>query len=481
MNFTRYFITSILLTIIFVNPLCSHAKKNDQPNVVVIFIDDMGYADLSCFGNPLVKTPNIDALARNGKRFTNFYVNAPICSPSRVALATGNYPMRYKIHSHLDNKKRNAQRGMANYLEPDVMTMAKAFKNAGYTTAHFGKWHIGGGRDVQAPLPKEYGFDESLVSFEGLGDRLLFNKHGLSKQSAKLANGKITWVGKHQTTGIYVDKALDFIERNKEKPFFINLFPNDVHDPHLPEENKIEKYKSITDHPFEQKFLAVLENLDHEIGRFVNKLNEKGLMENTIIVFTSDNGPTDWGYYYKREKYPEAYTGKLYSPGFAGDFRGRKWSLYEGGIREPFFIVWKDRIKANTVDSSTVVSGIDLLPSLCKLANIKPPKAIDGQDKSKAFFGKKLKMKKPIMWEFNSPPGGSIVPGGKENRSPHLALRFNEWKLLTNVDSTHIELYNLIDDPSERDNKLQHYPEKARELIRHLLDWRRSMPVSTKE
>ena len=166
-------------------------SKSEKPNIVVIFIDDMGFADPSCFGNPLIKTPHIDNLAAEGIKLTNFYVNSPICSASRVALTTGQYQGRWKIHSFLNSRAGNANRGMANYLDSSAPTTAKKLKAAGYATAHFGKWHMGGGRDVDdAPLPQAYGFDESLVSFEGLGDRIISNPKGV-KRARALGHGKV--------------------------------------------------------------------------------------------------------------------------------------------------------------------------------------------------------------------------------------------------------------------------------------------------
>ena len=163
-----------------------------RPNIVFIFIDDMGYGDLSVTGNKDVQTANIDRLAAEGLLLEQFYVNSPICSPSRVAITTGQYPARHLINSYLNNRERNRERGMADFLDPKAPAVARAFQQAGYATAHFGKWHMGGGRDVgDAPLPQAYGFDESLTSFEGLGDRIL-PPGGLAEQSAKLGRGKIT-------------------------------------------------------------------------------------------------------------------------------------------------------------------------------------------------------------------------------------------------------------------------------------------------
>ena len=166
-------------------PAWTCPANEEKPNIVVIFIDDMGFADPSCFGNPLIKTPHIDKLAAEGIKLTNFYVNSPICSASRVSLTTGQYQGRWKIHSFLNSRAANANRGMADYLDSSAPTTAKKLKSAGYATAHFGKWQMGGGRDVDdAPLPQAYGFDESLVSFEGLGDRIISNPGGVKRGRA---------------------------------------------------------------------------------------------------------------------------------------------------------------------------------------------------------------------------------------------------------------------------------------------------------
>ncbi len=163
----------------------SAKDRKRRPNIIFIFIDDMGYADPSCFGNPSMKTPNIDRLAAEGLRVTQFYTNSPICSPSRVAVMTGQYPIRWRIHSYLESRANNRARQMADWLDPSAPTTARILKQAGYATAHFGKWHVGGGRDVgDAPLPREYGVDKSLVACEGLDDRILFSQKGRSGRSA---------------------------------------------------------------------------------------------------------------------------------------------------------------------------------------------------------------------------------------------------------------------------------------------------------
>src|SRR5688500_5191626 len=193
----------------------------ERPNIVAVLIDDMGWEDFSCFGNKEAKTPNIDRLAAEGLRFQQFYVNSPICSPSRTALTTGQYPQRWKITSFLNNRASNEKRGMAQWLDPKAPTLARLLKQDGYATGHFGKWHMGGQRDVgEAPLIQQYGFDESLTNFEGLGPRLLplgfaGNKppvrHALG--SDKLGHGPVIWQDRSQITAGYVGAALEFIRK----------------------------------------------------------------------------------------------------------------------------------------------------------------------------------------------------------------------------------------------------------------------------
>ena len=477
----HFIIFSILLSLIcFEHSGCkdNRIENKEKPNIVIIFIDDLGYADPGCFGNPLIKTPNIDHLARGGMKFTNFYVNAPICSPSRVALNTGQYPMRYKIHTRLGSAKYNRKHALADFLDPSAPTLAKTLKNNGYSTGHFGKWHMGGGRDIgDVPPVSEYGFDKSLLSFEGIGNRVLFPGDNLSEQSAELDRGNIIWAEKNKSTGIYIDSALAFIKENKEKPFYINLCPNDVHDPHLPEPSAVIKYKSFTSNPYEQKFLAVLEELDYQIGRFINELDKMDVLENTIIIFTSDNGPTDSPSYYKRKNYPENYTGELYPPGFTGVFYGRKKSLFEGGIRMPFIIQWKDHIPSSATDSTTVMSAMDLFPSLCALLHIEYPENLDGIDKSAALLGNPVKVSQPIMWDYSIALSERERPGNKNFISPDLAIREGEWKLLINTDSTDARLYDVVSDPGEIYNLIDKEPDIAEELAQKVIAWRRSMPV----
>lgn len=437
------------------------------PNIVFFFIDDMGYADPSCFGNPAMKTPNIDRLAEQGIRLTQFYVNSPICSASRVALTTGCYQQRFRIHSYLASRKANRDRKMPNWLDANVTTLAKLLKKVGFRTAHFGKWHMGGGRDVgDAPLPQAYGYEQSLVSFEGLGDRILWQKSGNQKQSWQHGRGQILDLPKHKTTETYVDRAINFIEKNKDGRFYVRIFPNDVHDAHVPSEKQLQKWPGKSSNPPDEKFFAVLDEMDRQIGRVIDTVDRLGLAEETLILFTSDNGPTDWPRYYNNDVTP---------PGFTGPLFGRKWSLFEGGIRMPFIARWKGTIPAGVTNEKSVVAAMDLLPSLAQITGviIPPDASPDGTDMSKAILGDQIIRQTPIYWEYGV--HGSIRPGKADHISPGLAMRDGDWKLLCNPDETETKLFNLKTDIGESKNVAKQYTNVAQDMRGKLLTWWKQM------
>ena len=442
------------------------AGRKRTPNILFIFVDDMGFGDPSCFGNEAVATPNIDRLAEEGTRFTQFYVNSPVCSPSRVAMTTGQYPGRWGVHSYLASREQNKKRNMVDFLDGKAPSAARQLKAAGYATAHFGKWHMGGGRDVDdAPHPEVYGFDESSVMFEGLGDRLLIRNDGLSTQSSKLGQGETRWVEKHEISGIRVDQTVDFIRRTAgKKPFYINLWFNDVHDAHLPAEGTTEPFKAITKNPYEQKFFAVLTEMDRQIGRLMAALKECGQDENTLIVLTSDNGPTD-----RLEHYNSGWT----PPGSTGPFFGRKWSLYEGGIRMPFIVRWPGNVPAGRVNDMTVMCGVDMMPTFCAIGGALPPKdvTLDGEDMSRAFCGEAIIRSKPILWYYPNQP----KPGKPEHVSPTLAIREGDWKLLINPDGSDVHLYNVAEDEKERKNLAEQQTDVVTRLSGTVLDWYKTL------
>jgi uncharacterized sulfatase len=446
-----------------------HGRKSrdsdKRPNIIFIFIDDMGYADLGCYGRKDVHTPNIDRLAEEGILFTQFYVNSPISSPSRTSVTTGNYPSRWGITSYIDNRNANTDRGMKNFLDLSAPSVARNIKAAGYYTAHVGKWHMGGGRDVgEAPLITEYGFDESVTQFEGLGDRFLAtyetlnlpdSTRALEKQSAKLGRGEIRWAKREDFTQIFVDRTIAAIENAQKanKPFYINLWPDDIHTP-------LEPPKEMRgDLSTQARFLGVMSEMDKQMGRLFDYIRaNKELSSNTLIVFTGDNGPD-------------------MEVNDAGILRGHKTNLYEGGFREPFIVWWPGKIpqeKAGTKNTETVIAGIDLPLTFMELAGATPDKGAnyDGELMVDAITGKtQQRRSKSLFWI--RPPDR---PGYAPDKDPDLAIRKGDLKLLMDFDGSNLQLYNLIKDPGETINLSEKEPEKTNELKKDLENWFKNYP-----
>ncbi len=424
-----------------------------RPNILFILTDDMGWGDPGSFGNKEPATPNIDRLANEGTRFTQFYVASPICSPSRVAYMTGCYPARWKINDYLHQHAGNRSHECADWLDPKAPTLARTLHDAGYATAHFGKWHMGGGRDVQnAPLPKEYGFDEHHVNVEGCGPRI--ETYG----SAMKVRVEDKMLARYEFTGFWADKAMDFIRRHKDGPFFVQLWPQDVHTPHIPDPEEL-PHVADTPQPH-QNFNAVLRRYDREIGRVLDFLKVQGLEDKTIVIFSSDNGPEP------------SFQGQR-----AGGLRGMKWSLYEGGIREPFIARWPGHIPAGRSDSATVLSSTDLFPTLCAMAGVAPLKEarFDGLDESASLLGSSTQRDKPLLWEYGR-KSDYLFPKEAGARSPNLAIRDGKWKLLVNADGSGTELYDLVADPREAKNLAGEFPDEAKRLTNAVMQWRRALP-----
>ncbi len=433
----------------------------DRPNIVLVFIDDMGWGDFSCFGNRDANTPNIDRLAAEGVRFEQFYVNSPICSPSRTAISTGQYPQRWRISSFLNNRKSNQDRGMAQWLDPKAPMLARSLQKAGYATGHFGKWHLGGQRDVNdAPAITEYGFDESLTNFEGMGPKLLplTLRPGQSKpdriwEAAENLGEGYRWMLRSEITTGYIDAAIPFIDKavSAKKPFYINLWPDDVHSPFWP---PVETWGNGSKR---QLYHSTLEAMDKQFGKLIDRIrNDPVLNGNTLILVCSDNGPE-----------PGA--------GSAGPFRGNKGQLYEGGVRSSL-IAWGPKIvrKQGRIDTESVFSAIDLPPTLLTLTGTPFPDgiALDGEALVDTLLGDGGSRSAPIF--FRRPPDRDSFNGVTD--LPDLALRSGQWKLLCEYDGSAPELYNLQIDRSESTNVAAANPKMVAELTQSLIAWHKSMP-----
>jgi arylsulfatase A-like enzyme len=430
----------------------SAASAERPPNIILVLADDLGSADLSCYGNRDTATPHLDRLAAEGTRFTQYYSGSPICSPSRVALTTGMYPGRWRITSFLQTKKGNRECGQADFLDPAAPSLARTLKAASYATAHIGKWHMGGGRDVtDAPKFAAYGFDEHAGTYES------------PQPHADITATNWIWspedkVKRHDRTAFFVEKTLDFLRRHKEQPCYVNLWLDDTHTPWVPSDEQLAPQDAAIPEQ-QRKFRAVLVEVDRQVGRLLAGVKELGLDENTLVIFTSDNGalPTFGG---ARSK----------------PHRGSKLSLYEGGIRMPFIARWPGHVPAARTDAETVLSAVDLFPSLCKLAGAElPAAAFDGQEMSEALLGKPAARKQPLFWEYGRNETSFAYAKGRD-KSPTLAVREGKWKLLARADGSGAELYDLQTDPGEATNLAEQQPEIAKRLSEMLLAWRKTLP-----
>lgn len=436
------------------------AQNGTRPNIIFILADDLGAGDLHCTGHPYAKTPNIDELADNGIRFENAYMAAAWCAPSRYGLMSGQYPAR-KF-----NKTHN--------LDPKEPCLTHLLKDSGYTTAHFGKWHLTTKNSTYAKSPSDFGIDNYFIT-EWKGEPI---KETWSKEE----KNKEFW--RANSSDYYVDMAIDFIKKNKAKPspkpFFMNLWLHATHSYIHPTPEQLSLYSGLkVDYkdfsPYQQKFLKfVAENgnidkamqaycaditaLDKALGRLFAFLKQNHLDKNTLIVFTSDNGPGPLTKQIKSGSIIKRYKEKpdlLNSVGSAKIYKERKLSLNEGGIRVPFIVNWPNKIPKGLINNTTNLQGVDFLLTILSIAKVKLPKdgTFDGMDMSDAFFGKKIKRKSPLFWS--------------ERHSS--AILMNNMKGYLNDDE--FELYNLKNDPSQLVNLKYKKNKTAIKLELLLKEW----------
>ncbi len=412
-----------------------------KPNFIIIFADDQGYNDLGCFGSETIKTPHIDRLAAEGRKFTSFMVPSPVCSPSRTGLLTGCYPKRVGMHKHVLFP-------VSNYgLNPAETTMADHFKSLGYATACIGKWHLGHHPEV---LPRAQGFDsyfgipysndmnhtENEWKVSPFSDESWLKQDEFVKKwnTPLIENEEIIElpVDQRTITRRYTDRAISFVTENKDKPFFLYL-PHSM--PHIP----LFVPEDAHDPDPKNAYKAVIEHIDAEVGRLVDKLRELGLAENTYLIYTSDNGP-----WIKFKNHG----------GSAFPLRDGKSTTFEGGQRVPCVMWAPGRIPAGTT-SGELVSTIDLLPSLAALADSKLPEnenRIDGLDLSTTLTGDTpSKRNEFVYYTAQGEPDG---------------IRQGDWKLLLRKPAP--LLFNLKEDISESQNLAAKHPEKIATLTARL-------------
>ncbi len=463
-----------LLTLLLA-PLAAVAA--DKPNIIFILADDLGAHDLRCTGSTFYETPNLDRLAQRGTRFTQAYSASPLCSPTRSSILVGQYPARtgitapvchlptVQLEKRLENGNPNARLLVANSLtrlQTEYFTLAEAFKEAGYATAHFGKWHLGHNlKPGDRYEPKDQGFDVDFPhtpSAPGPGG-------GYLAPWKFIKDPAIT-----DTAGVNIEdrmsqEAAKYIAAHKGKPFYLNYWAFSVHSPWNARADYIEYFKAKADPKNPQHnalYAAMVKSLDDGIGRLLQAVDDAGIADNTIIVFYSDNG----GYAYPPKKTdPEGYADIPATSNHP--LRSGKASLYEGGSREPFLFAWPGKAKAGTT-SDILFQSVDFYPTLLSLAGLKPRAGLqlDGHDQSKALLGGDSPRDR-VFCHF--PHGNATRDSVMDGFYAGTYVRKGDWKLIRfyarNDDgSDDLELYDLKNDLGERRNLAKEKPELTQEL-----------------
>ena len=420
---------------------CALAREQaaHRPNIVMILVDDLGYGDLSSYGAMDMKTPNIDKLVASGMRFNNFYANCPVCSPTRASLLSGRYPdlvgVPGVIRTHLTNNW--------GYIAPQVVLLPKLLGRAGYHTAIVGKWHLG----LASPnTPTERGFDY----FHGfLGDMMddyyKHRRHGnnymrLASREAGSLNDKEIHPEGH-ATDLFTQWAIDYIRRRSGsgQPFFLYLAYNAPHTPIQPPADWLQRIRDRQPNISNKrtKLVALIEHLDDGIGKVITALKDSGLSNDTLVIFTSDNG------------------GQLNVGANNGPLRAGKQDMYEGGIRVPMCAVWPGKIKPGS-QSNRVALTMDLFPTICEVADADIAHKIDGRSILPTLLGKDQPAENRFLFWVRR-------EGGNYGGRAYYAARYGDYKLVQNSPFEPLQLYNLKDDPQE-----QHPLDKKHRMYRKL-------------
>jgi len=424
-----------------------NTRSSDKPNIVFILADDLGWSELGCYGNLFHETPNMDSLASEGMRFTDAYAAAPVCSPTRAAFMTGQYPARVGITRHLapwDDL----------HLPTNQLTIAESLKKAGYKTGMIGKWHLSGYANHGAKEfpPAMHGFDETIISENrGIGGGSYFFPYHFNREIKKRLPGNESLIDRMNL------EAVEFIERHQNSPFFLFLSHYAVHTMVHGKDELVAKYatEEVKAYPVESRkrkhnnphLAAQLESIDTGVGVIRDKLNDLGLADNTIIIFTSDNGGGS----------------RVTSNAPLREGKGR---LYEGGIRVPLIIYWPKTVQEGKVCNDPI-STYDFYPTFLEAAETSPDSQhhLDGISFMPLIKNQNNKIEREALyWHYPYERGPSSS-----------AVRKDEWKLIEFLDDKRVELYNLGNDISEKNDLATEYPEKVKELHAMLVDWRKKV------
>lgn len=451
-----------VLTLALVLCGMSSTFANEKPNIILLLADDLGHGDLSCFGSPAVKTPRLDRLASEGTRFTHFYAASAVCSPTRASVLTGRYPLRFDITKHFNDRN--------NWLPESATTVAELLGGAGYATAHVGKWHLGGlhvdeqGKRLNnQPGPKQHGFDFYQTQIEQqplrgqMGSRrTLFRKGGtvLLRNGQKISDDH-PYYSKHFTDA-NGDFSVELIEKlsASEKPFFINLWWLVPHKPYEPApEPHWSKTAAEGISDDQHRFRSMVQHMDTKIGRILDKLDELKIADNTLVLFTSDNGA--------------AYEG------FIGDLKGGKTDLHEGGIRVPMIARWPGKIPAGKTSDAFGHTN-DLLPTFCEAAGLDLSKElnVDGLSLLPHLKGGSPPSdtdRGTVFWQLNLYKHMQRHYPKPEPYATEVAKQ-GKWKLLA-LKGKPVELFDVESDPNELQNVIDNHPDLVASLTAELKDW----------
>ena len=470
-----------IVVILFGLIAMSALAMTDHPNMVFILADDLGVNDLSLYGSKFDETPNIDALAQRGMKFYQAYSAAPICSPTRASIMTGLYPARIGItepdchlpkvvlDKHLNPTSPPAQKALTaeslTRLKTSYYTLAKAFKEHGYVTAHFGKWHLG--PEPYSPLQQGFDTDVPHTSAPSPLPNGYFYPFKVWKNHGKPGDN---------LEDDLCDEAVKFIgQQSKDKPFYLNYWAFEVHSPWQAKTNQIDKYRAKADPKSLQRnpvYAGMVETLDEAVGRIIAALDKAGLMDNTVIVFNSDNGP----YFIPNATYMPAEFAKVPVTS-AQPLRAGKGTIYEAGTRVPLVFIWPGKVKPGT-ETSALFQSTDFFPTFMDMFGWKLPAGVkfDGVSQ-KPLLEKNETVRDEVFCHFPHPEAHgeyemmpAITPA-----TPASSVRQGDWKLIRfycdNPDQTdRYELYNLADDPGERHNLAAAQPDRVKKLAARI-DW----------
>ena len=435
-----------------------------RPNIIFIVADDLGYGDLGCYGQNKIKTPNIDKTAEEGMLFTQAYAGSSVCAPSRCSLMTGMHNGHNRIRDNLPNSI---------WLRPDDLTVAEILKRAGYKTGGIGKWSLG--NPGSWGIPNYQGFDywyghinQDQAHFyypDYLWENdkvVLLQKVVIENEVGKL-KGNRGGENKFYTHDLFTEKAIGFIKKNRQNPFFLYMAYTIPHFSDYPKDSP-SHYIVPSDEPYDvedwpqiaKHYAAMITRMDSDVGRIIAQLKNLGLDSNTAVFFTSDNGP------YKGVATPIEFFDSN------GIFRGGKRDLYEGGIRIPFIARWPGKIPAGATNDQ-IIAFWDILPTLAHIAGLPTPSNVDGISILPGLLGQKQKQHEYLYWDYGHVRGTFTQ-----------ALRMGHWKAVRIGVGQPLELYHLRDDPGETMDSAAKYPEivkKIESLMEHAYAYSPDYPV----